>query len=282
MMIRKLFQTPKNNVILTGLPRSGTTLACVLLNKTENCIALDEPMQVHKLFRQSSTSQLKLINSFFKENRKSLLKNGVAVSKHVGGVVSDNHFEAAKSGENQSKRANIEERGSVRFNKILDKDFRLVVKHPAAFTALLPTLKTEFACFAIIRNPLATLLSWNANNLPVSEGFSPAAEKLNLTLKANLASIENKHQRQIVLLNWYFEQFKKHIQPEHIIRYEDMVASRGRALSVINKSASLLQENLTNKNANDQGNDTRKLIALLEQDNGAMWHFYKKDLLLKI
>ena len=34
----------ENDVVITGLPRGGTTLACELLNAVENTVALDEPM----------------------------------------------------------------------------------------------------------------------------------------------------------------------------------------------------------------------------------------------
>ena len=33
-----------NNIVLTGIPRSGTTLTCHLLNKVPNVVALFEPM----------------------------------------------------------------------------------------------------------------------------------------------------------------------------------------------------------------------------------------------
>jgi hypothetical protein len=35
----------ENDVVLTGLPRSGTTLTCHLLNKLPDTVALHEPMQ---------------------------------------------------------------------------------------------------------------------------------------------------------------------------------------------------------------------------------------------
>lgn len=34
-----------NDIILTGVPRSGTTLACLLLSKLPDVVALNEPMR---------------------------------------------------------------------------------------------------------------------------------------------------------------------------------------------------------------------------------------------
>ncbi len=54
-----------NNIILTGIPRSGTTLICYLLNKIPNTVALHEPMG--PLLNACENSQLARlqINKFF-------------------------------------------------------------------------------------------------------------------------------------------------------------------------------------------------------------------------
>jgi hypothetical protein len=35
----------RHNIVLTGPPRSGTTMSVYLLHKSRNTVALDEPMQ---------------------------------------------------------------------------------------------------------------------------------------------------------------------------------------------------------------------------------------------
>jgi hypothetical protein len=37
-------ESQRANVVLTGLPRSGTTLVCRLLNKLPDTVALHEPL----------------------------------------------------------------------------------------------------------------------------------------------------------------------------------------------------------------------------------------------
>ena len=49
-------------------------------------------------------------------------------------------------------------------------DFTLVIKHPVAFTALLPILIERFEVFAIVRNPLAVLASWESAPFLQREG----------------------------------------------------------------------------------------------------------------
>ena len=84
----------------------------------------------------------------------------IAPSKHILGGVPDNHFGTARiPGGLRLERA---KRGWVQVRKPLSPDFNLAMKHPAAFTALLPELATRISCYAIVRNPLAALASWNS------------------------------------------------------------------------------------------------------------------------
>ena len=61
-------------------------------------------------------------------------------------------------------------------DKELTEDFLLVVKHPAAFSAMLPTLSQHYPCFAAVRNPISVLGSWNSVAYPIHRGHIPAAD----------------------------------------------------------------------------------------------------------
>jgi len=77
-----------SNIILTGLPRSGTTLTCHLLNKVNNTVALHEPMTGS--FAKGTTKQqiCAEISEFFASSRKSILQNKKVLTKHASGRVS--------------------------------------------------------------------------------------------------------------------------------------------------------------------------------------------------
>ena len=66
------------NVILTGIPRAGTTLSCVLLNKLPNTIALVEPMLTSELGSDGDVPAS--VESFFDQSRESLLSRREARS----------------------------------------------------------------------------------------------------------------------------------------------------------------------------------------------------------
>src|SRR5205823_4866217 len=141
-------------------------------------------------------------------------------------------------------------RGEIRIDKDLDADFLLVIKHPAAFTALLETLLGRYACYAVMRNPLSVLVSWNTIAVPVQQGHAPAAEKLDGKLAQALAAIDDRVGRQLHLLSWFYEKYDRLLPRESILRYEDTVATRGKSLSAITPLAAGLDEALESKNAN--------------------------------
>ncbi|HUK63438.1 MAG TPA: hypothetical protein VLV15_08895, partial [Dongiaceae bacterium] len=169
-----------SNVILTGIPRSGTTLVCHLINTLPNSIALHEPMRVSELAFGDHLAAADVVARFFAQTRASLLANGTAPSKHVGGRIPDRHVDEHPS-EDGLRRDNSDY-GAVSFAKPLSRDFLLVLKHPSAFTALLDTLRGRFPSFAVVRNPLSILGSWNSVQMGFREGRAPIAEELDPAL----------------------------------------------------------------------------------------------------
>ena len=266
------------NVILTGLQRSGTTLACHLLNKLDDTVALDEPMSVGKLTRLGGAAFVcGEVKRFFGEMRRSLLAGGTAISKHLGGQVPDNHIGArTAAGE---ARESFATRGLITADKPLTEDFVLCIKHPSVFTAALAELSKGFPCYAMVRNPLPVMLSWNSVSFPVTEGHVPAAERLRPELAAKLAKMADPLDRQVCILDWFFATYDAVLPASCIIRYEDLVASGGAALAVVRAEAARLGEKLENKNRNPFYD--RKLIPVLGQalleSEGAYWKFYSRE-----
>jgi hypothetical protein len=244
---RAVHESPGMDIILTGIARSGTTLSCALLNKLPACVALHEPMYPADLIGLSLPDAfLDAVASFFASQRASLLASGTAVSKARGGSVPDNPF-AAKATAGGLRVSTVENQ-EVRFDKPLRPGFRLVVKHPNVFTATLAVLRNRFACFAIVRNPLAALLSWHSIQAPIHDGHLPFGEAFDAELRSSLAAEPDRLERQVAILRWYFSRYRALLPRQHVIRYEDLVASGGRALAVIDPDAASLAESLHSRN----------------------------------
>lgn len=263
------------DIVLTGIPRGGTTLACRLLGEAADTLALFEPMPVTSLPNEP-VSAAAAVARYFSAVRERALREGRVPSKHRGGRVPDNPYGERASG--QQQRPWLVEEGDIAVDKPLSAAFRLVIKHNAAFTALLPQLGERFAVVGIVRNPLAVLASWHSVDLPVSRGRLPAGEQLDPQLAQALAAQPDCLRRQILILDWFFERLQRWVPPSCLLRYEDVVASDGACLlravgAAVPKGA---VARLRSRNANTQyaAADIRSLALALHEHAEASLRLY--------
>src|SRR4051812_46895636 len=92
----------ETNVLITGTPRSGTTLSCHLLNKLPQTVALNEPMRGSQF--RASTEVCDVVARFCAEQRASILEQGRALSKNVDGFVPDNPIGTHRTGSGLRER----------------------------------------------------------------------------------------------------------------------------------------------------------------------------------
>lgn len=223
------------NIIVTGIPRSGTTLVCALLNSLENTICLREPDTHVQWLRQvsSAAEYTAMIQNDFQCIRKDI-KSGQPVldRSSINGGPLTNYF---------PKRDTVNERRSVSFEmKAVDtahltKDFTLAVKHNVEYTSVLPALieSQQFSFLCPIRNPIGTILSWNTLQTPVSKGAIPMAQYFWPEVDQALKNTDELLHRQVVVFDMFckrFYEFKNHI---NIIYYEDLVDNAGVLSSIL-------------------------------------------------
>ena len=273
--IKKIFSKGKgkaNNAILTGVPRSGTTLTCKLLCELPGVIALNEPMEGPAF--DNPKGSLANIERHFSRFRNSLLKDGAALAKVRGGKISDNIFSTG----DQSDRKKVVKRAVVRFDKALSADFLLVMKHCSQFTLLLPELMHRYPCYGLIRNPLALLASWNSVPIPVSRGRVAKSRQLLPEFYSAIEQRQSLLAKQLFILDWYFRQMDL-LPPAHLVKYEDLIASGGAVLECISPEASKLTSHLSNKNFNRLYNAKQVVNSgeqLLAMDS-VIWKYYAKE-----
>lgn len=176
------------------------------------------------------------------------------------------------------------------------------------FTALLPTLVKRFPCFAIIRNPLAIMLSASTLQQP-KIGPKSLSAKVRAIIRNPLAIIRSKSGRKsprakvtydpqlgerleksknegvdkvrqrLLRLHYSFERYQQFLPESHVLRYEDICSSRGKVLEVIVPEAGRLDEPLENKNLNPLYPRDKVVHfgeRLLESE-GAYWTFYTRE-----
>lgn len=294
------------NVLVTGLPRSGTTLACELLNLVPDVVALDEPMNRLMLTQEVTDTAAPgrrkgrlpwsgarsaaspppgvaadlvadNIGRFLDLTRTSIADRGMALTRHVegrvlGSKVADTYGEGGL-------RGRLFARGEIHVDKPLSPTFVLAVKHNSAFAAVLPQLVKRFSVTAIVRNPLSIISSWQTVPFPVQRGHASIAEVLDPELELALARIDDRVDRQFFLLSWFFRHFRDELPGDGCLRYEDIVASNGAALAAVVPRAADLAEPLTNRNRSSVYDPSAvdALGSRLLDTDGPWWHFYTPD-----
>jgi hypothetical protein len=265
----------QHNIVLTGPGRSGTTLTCYLLNMLPDTIALSEPIAPGKYKKHLPDYEAVAdgIEDFYREQRRTALERGVVVSKHVGGKVPAN-----TKGMKDGVRQRIAEKGEIEVGKELSPRFYLAIKQPGLFTAILPTLAKRFPCYAIVRNPLAIVGSVTSVARRRERKNPPAIVRYDPEAARYLESAKDSVERVIRRLDYCFERYLEELPDGHVIRYEDIVESRGKALEVIVPAAKELDEPLENKNLNPLY-DRAKVLEFGERllaSEGAYWRLYSK------
>jgi len=192
------------------------------------------------------------------------------VTKHKGGVVPDNP-KAMVDG----VRQRVVEKGKIPVGKDLSEDFLLAIKDVTIFTPLLPTLSGRMPGYAIVRNPLSVV----ASTLSLPDPGWRAIEIYAPGLATRLKVAPDPISRQLARNNFFFGLYAEHLPPENIIRYEDIVSSGGKALSIITSSANLLNEPLKSRNLNPlyDRDDMLRIGERLLESEGAYWRFYTRE-----
>jgi hypothetical protein len=211
--------------LITGIPRSGTTLCCKLLNQRHDVVALHEPINPGEMpvsFTKSEAvhSIMEQITHFDRAIEKGLPfthgdKGGLGIDNPVGQSLKD------------GVRQVVAKRGELQLPARDKNSYKLIIKQNALFTALLPLLKQHYPMICIVRNPVDVLLSWLTVDLPVNRGHIPAGERFDNQLKKDLLE-HDCLKRQIMIYQWFMRSFLKSGLP--VVRYEDIVSSDGTIL----------------------------------------------------
>ena len=262
--------------LLSGVPRSGTSLCCRLTGSLPDTVALSEPIR-RKAFggMETPAGACKHIGEFALQVRARILAERRAPSVQVEGCLDDNR-RAARHTEAGLRRLGGEW-GEIAIEKALTPRFTLLVKHNALFAALLPRIADSFPVLALVRNPLAVLASWQTVDLPVNRGRLPAGEELDPTLRRALAQEAEVLRRQVIILDWFFARYHEHLDSSNILRYEDVVESGGLDLFCRLGHADAPRVALESGDADARWDAAAvdALLRALRERSDAWTHFYR-------
>ncbi len=268
------------DVIITGIPRSGSTFLCALLDRLPDVVALNETMNLEGLLAaRDDARRVQIIADYLAQTRRIITQTGKAPRQRLAGS-GDNMFLCSLGGGRKSAKV-----GSawVEVGKNLPQGFTLALKHLNCFAALLPQLRGRFSCLALVRNPLATLASWHTLDHTLRHGRVAVAEALDDALAARLAGLVDARQRRLALLDWYYTRFTELLPPECIQRYEDIVDTNGgclaKAVSPAGALPNLLDAPLESRNESRLYGAAEQACAdaeaLLRDPSHACWRVYE-------
>jgi Sulfotransferase family len=137
-------------LVITGISRSGTSYMCNLLDRFDNCAAVNEPLEVlYLLRRQRIPWGLPL---YYRTTRRRILA-GKPIENRIfdGEVVSDTFLHEGRH---------------PHLPTVVARDFVLAVKNTREFLFRLPAIRRVMPAARVVvcvRNPFDTIASWKAS-----------------------------------------------------------------------------------------------------------------------
>jgi hypothetical protein len=227
---------PRHNVLITGLPRSGTTLVNAIVDGLPNALSLSEPGRHGSMFEESFSARdlVRRIRDDLPNLRQEII-DGLPLEdrRNPDGSAVTNYFAASQAG---APRPEIFSQLKVT-RAGLRPDFLLGIKHNALFTGVLPHLLEvdDWSVVCVIRNPIDVVCSWRSLDLPVSHGRLPLGERYWLELREISASERDLLEKQILLCELFYRRYREAGPRVTVLRYEDLVADLRSFLAAIGR-----------------------------------------------
>ncbi len=204
------------DIILTGIPRSGTTLAASLLEAEPNTVCLNEP-EWHRPHPSLDASGFvgAIATDFLRLREKLLAGTPVPDRRAENGAALTNYYESGT-------KTKFVIHDLLRPG--LPPDFTLAIKHNAPYLAVLPELIAlgRFDIRAVIRHPLPVIRSWRRLDLPISRGELPNAVAYWPEIKALVQASMPLLEKQARILELMVTRIMEHQSHITVLRYESI------------------------------------------------------------
>ena len=213
----------KKDVILTGIPRGGTTLSAALLDNLKNAVCLSEPRWQSPWFTnfKDVNKVTEFVMNDYKNIRQKIMDNKpIKDIRNKDGTPLTNYYSEGRKG----RRFNVRKLGAFTF-EIENENFLLAMKHNEHYTGILPQLFETgvFSIIAIVRHPVPTILSWKSLNIYVSNGRMPYAEPFWKELRDITLSKDNSLLTLVKIYDLFCERYLSFRNEIHLLKYEEII-----------------------------------------------------------
>lgn len=227
------------NILITGIPRSGTSLVSSLVAKNCDSVVFSEPDWLKDIRLQSNHCKdfASNLSSMISTLRSNIINGRSLKLKYNNNTLSipSNYYLRNNADDLIIDKKETE----VVFDKCYANN-PFYIKSNAQFTSCLKELiqTDKFKIFCIIRNPVSCIMSWRSLNIPVSHGRMKIAEKYSHTFRDKTKNLQNLMQKQVAIVDWHYQIYSKYAEHINIIKYEELVSSTRTIIEqIINSNA---------------------------------------------
>jgi hypothetical protein len=251
-------QQPPTNLLITGIPRSGTSLISSLLAKQPQNVVINEPPGFPKPLKRRSFPWG--IHGLFMDLRRDIVSQTPVLNKHKGGELIEDTVD------DNSRRPQV-------FPGI-GPDFNLIVKNTLAGLIGLERIKQTFPSLQLLicfRDPIDTLASWKTSfdhlkdARPTNIGvISSQMEWLNQTEYEQLMAVENESNdaiRRALLWCFLADKIIRLAEGALLVNYRNLTNHTATQFQIINQHIDISTGNL---DVNLESRSKRDLLSAEE------------------
>ncbi len=217
------------DVIITGLPRSGTTLATTLAHNPPHSIALHELVNKDRHSDDVRDVAVRIGAEYDEIRAKLLAGEAIAFRESLDGAPLTNYV--TKEAGHRKKNYKCTQRTF----RDLSPKFALSMKNPALYTAILGEIiaLNRFTIIALVRNPIDLILSWRTVPFPIAEGRLPGGERYWPALAKVGLSERPVLEKQVLIWELFAHRFVAAGNALSILKYEDLCENPGLMAKLI-------------------------------------------------
>ncbi|MCY1213841.1 Sulfotransferase family protein [compost metagenome] len=259
-----------SDLVITGIPRSGTSYLCRLMSELPDTVVLNEPPRVLELLNSMATPWG--LARFYGELRRDILAGKPVPNKHRNGRLVDD----TAHGNDQS---------SEYFPAIASTSFRLGTKNTLGYLTRLPLIRKvmpKATFIAAIRHPYDTLSSWSGTfehlrradveSQPVGNPDDPCLTGWERKSLLTIAATESLPVRRALWWRFLALRLEECSDFVQVLRYEDLVENPKAMLeSCMNGSPLLSAERRSWRKG--LTSDEQDLVANIVCDVAERFHY---------
>ncbi|MDE3059423.1 MAG: sulfotransferase domain-containing protein [Pseudomonadota bacterium] len=218
------------DIVLTGIPRSGTTLLTALMDSQPASVALNEPQWQYDAMaamkdRTPAAGFARWLIGDFADIRRKLLQ-GIAIPERRRNGTAPTNYYRSHAGD---RRPDIHYELVPFTRPGLTGDFTLAVKHNGLYLGVLPELAAtgHFTIAAIVRHPAGAIASWRDTKVPPGKGLLPGAAGYWKEMRELTAAPMDLLEKQVRMYDLICQRLLSLKDNILLLRYEDITGPGG-------------------------------------------------------